>query len=123
MDNCTQNDFPDTPELAAMLNTAAAMLCKGKSVEEIEVLASLFQMFTETIHAIARVERRRFHLREFHERKCREREAFCKDYCESKHRSSLECEHLRESREFRHEHLRESQHDEHHERSPRISDN
>jgi hypothetical protein len=53
----------DSAEIAAAVNMAASALAKGKTLEELELLATFAHMFSETLHAIARVERRREQLR------------------------------------------------------------
>ena len=53
----------DSAEIAAMVNAAASMLAKGKSLEEIELMAIVSDMFSDTLFAIARIEKKREHLR------------------------------------------------------------
>jgi hypothetical protein len=53
----------DSAELAAAVNATASILAKDKSVEEIEILAHVFDMFSDTLFHIARIQRKQEHLR------------------------------------------------------------
>jgi hypothetical protein len=44
-------------ELAAAINTAASLMAKGKSVDEIEIMAIMFDMLSDTLFSIARIQR------------------------------------------------------------------
>ncbi|MCL2036568.1 MAG: hypothetical protein FWG83_04175 [Oscillospiraceae bacterium] len=59
----------NAPELAATINTLASLLAKGKTVEEIELLALQFEILTHTLFKIAHIQRKQEHL----ERLCREK--------------------------------------------------
>jgi hypothetical protein len=54
-------------ELAAAINAAASLLADGKSVDEIEIYAHLFNMFADTLYHIARISRKQEHLRKSRE--------------------------------------------------------
>ncbi|MCL2071673.1 MAG: hypothetical protein FWH07_05500 [Oscillospiraceae bacterium] len=54
----------DSAELAAAINAMASMMAKGKSVEEIEMAAILFDMLSDTLFAIALLEKKQHKLRE-----------------------------------------------------------
>lgn len=56
--------FNDAAELAAAVNAVASMAAKGKSVEEIELMAVLFDLLSDTLSAIAEIEDKRGKLRE-----------------------------------------------------------
>jgi hypothetical protein len=49
---------PDSAELAAIINTAASLLAKGKTREEIEMLAIAFDLLSDTLFAIALIEKK-----------------------------------------------------------------
>jgi hypothetical protein len=69
----------NAPELAAAINTAASLMAKGKSIEEIEMLAILFNTLSDTLFAIALIEKKQRRLCEEREKRCKE---FCDKYCE-----------------------------------------
>lgn len=54
---CKNSD--NTAELAATVNTLASLMAKGKSIEEIEMTAILFDMISDTLFAIALIEKKR----------------------------------------------------------------
>ncbi|MCL1902933.1 MAG: hypothetical protein FWF94_00760 [Oscillospiraceae bacterium] len=54
----------DSAELAAAINAAASIMAKGKSVEEIEMLAVLFDLLSDTLFAIAVIEKKKARLRQ-----------------------------------------------------------
>jgi hypothetical protein len=58
MNNC------NSAELAAAINVAASILAKDKKVEEIEMLAVLFDLLSDTLFAIALIEKKQARLRE-----------------------------------------------------------
>ena len=53
----------DSAELAAAVNAAASIWARGRSIEEIEMLAILFDMLSDTLFAIALLQKKQEHLR------------------------------------------------------------
>jgi len=50
-------------KLAAIVNSAASMWAKDKNIDEIEIMAFLFDMLSDTLWAIARIEKHQERLR------------------------------------------------------------
>ncbi|MCL1788802.1 MAG: hypothetical protein FWG33_00405 [Oscillospiraceae bacterium] len=67
-------DSCDSAELAAAVNAAASIMAKGKSVEEIEMLAVLFDLLSDTLFAIAVIQKKQNRLREEREKRCSKRD-------------------------------------------------
>jgi len=63
----------DSAKLAALVNVAASALAEGKTLEEIDTLAILSRMFSDTLHAIARIERHHLYLRKLEREAAQER--------------------------------------------------
>jgi hypothetical protein len=63
----------DSAQLAALVNTAASALAKGKTLEELDTLAILSRMFADTLHAIAKIERHHAFLRQLERERERDR--------------------------------------------------
>ncbi|MCL1867186.1 MAG: hypothetical protein FWF82_07240 [Oscillospiraceae bacterium] len=45
-------------ELAALINTAASAMCRNKCADEIEMMAILFDLLSDTLFAIAVIEKK-----------------------------------------------------------------
>ncbi|MCL1831360.1 MAG: hypothetical protein FWG45_00440 [Oscillospiraceae bacterium] len=71
-------------ELAAIVNNIASLMAKDKRVEEIEMLAVLFDLLSDTLFAIAVIEKKQQRVRD-------ERERRCKEYCENRERDEPSC--------------------------------
>jgi hypothetical protein len=50
-------------DLAAIINNIASIMARDKTVEEIEMLAVLFDLLSDTLFAIAIIEKKQSHLR------------------------------------------------------------
>ncbi|MCL2633904.1 MAG: hypothetical protein FWD34_05245 [Oscillospiraceae bacterium] len=67
------NSF-DSAELAAAINAVASMMAKDKCIEEIEIMALAFDMLSDTLFAIALMQKKQERLREHCERECLRRD-------------------------------------------------
>ena len=54
----------DSAELAAAINAMASIMSKDKSVEEIEMMAIMFDLLSDTLFAIAVIKKKQDRLRE-----------------------------------------------------------
>jgi uncharacterized protein (DUF934 family) len=60
---CNSADSFNSAKLAAAINAAASIIAKDKSVDEIELIAIIFDMFSDTLFSIARIQKHQERLR------------------------------------------------------------
>jgi len=61
LNNCCNSD---SAELAAAINAMASIMAKDKSIEEIEMLAIAFDLLSDTLFAIALIQKKQDRLHE-----------------------------------------------------------